>query len=67
MLPTSNSQGVVAPVQRTLLSAHEMFVSRAYLHQYERHGIGSQDFVNAFAVLEQMIHDYSALDSSMGT
>lgn len=38
-----------------------MFNARAYLHQYEKFGLSEDDFIDSFAVVEQMAADYSRL------
>ena len=57
----SNSQMPVQPLNRVVSKAWRMFSSRAYVHHYLRHGMTEEDFVNSFATLEQVLHDYTAL------
>ena len=57
----SNSQSVVTPLDRTVSKAWNMFSSRAYVHQYAKHGLSEADFMDSFACLEQVIHDYNTI------
>jgi tubulin delta len=57
----SNSQSALGPLERVCSRAHDMFASKAYVHQYEAHGIGVAEFQNAFVQLEQVICDYRSL------
>jgi len=57
----SNSQTFVPPINNSIQKAWEMFNARAYLHQYEKFGLSEDDFIDSFAVVEQMVADYSRL------
>uniref|UniRef100_A0A7M5V5F2 Tubulin delta chain n=2 Tax=Clytia hemisphaerica TaxID=252671 RepID=A0A7M5V5F2_9CNID len=57
----SNSQTFVQPMTKSVTKAWEMFNSKAYLHQYEKYGLGVDDFIDSFGVVEQMIADYSRI------
>ena len=58
----SNSQSAALPcLDRTVDRAWQMFASRAYVHQYIRHGLVDADFVDCFATLEQVIANYRQL------
>ena len=46
---------------KSVTKAWEMFNSKAYLHQYEKYGLGVDDFIDSFGVVEQMIADYSRI------
>ncbi len=60
----SNSQAVVAPLDRILTRAEAMFSSRAFVHHYARGGLCEADFSDAFRVLEQQLFDYKSLQGS---
>lgn len=57
----SNSQMLLKPLNSTVHKAWEMFASRAYVHQYSKHGISEDDFVDSFVSLEQVIKNYAGL------
>ena len=57
----SNNAGVARPVQQTVAKAWKMFSARAFVHQYQQHGVGEDDFVEAFAKVEQIVANYAAL------
>lgn len=57
----SNSQSVVRPLDTTVDKAWNMFASRAYVHHYAKHGLTEEDFMDSFATLEQVIHNYKTL------
>ena len=57
----SNSQGAVEHVNSVVGKAWEMFASRAYVHQYTKHGLAEDDFLDSFATLEQIIASYQNL------
>ncbi|XP_064619118.1 tubulin delta chain-like [Lineus longissimus] len=57
----SNSQSPVVALDGIVGKAWQMFASRAYVHQYLKHGLAEEDFVDSFAGLEQVIRSYQAL------
>ncbi|XP_032354271.1 tubulin delta chain isoform X2 [Camelus ferus] len=57
----SNSQSLVKPLDMIVGKAWNMFASKAYLHQYTKFGIEEEDFLDGFALLEQVIASYSNL------
>lgn len=57
----SNSQSIVPSLDRVVERGWKMFASRAYVHQYQRHGLEEDDFVDCFAGLEQVLASYGQL------
>ena len=57
----SNSQSMLRPVERLVSRGQDMFASRAYVHQYLKHGLDEDQFSSSFTRLEQSIFDYRAL------
>ena len=57
----SNNQGASDRVESIVERAWQMFSSRAYFHHYERHGLSSDDFMDCFASMEQIVASYKAL------
>ena len=57
----SNSQSIVVPLDRTLQKASEMLFSKAYVHQYEKYGIGTEEFRTHFSRMEQVLYNYKNL------
>ncbi|KAK7477418.1 hypothetical protein BaRGS_00031320 [Batillaria attramentaria] len=57
----SNSRSVVQPLDHILEKAWNMFASRAYVHQYVKHGMSEEDFLDAFVTLEQVVSSYKSL------
>ncbi|XP_078093129.1 tubulin delta chain isoform X2 [Mustelus asterias] len=57
----SNSQCLLNPLDSTVTKAWDMFASRAYVHQYVKHGISEEDFLDCFTTIEQIIASYSNL------
>ena len=57
----SNSQTPLKPLNAVVSKAWNMFASRAYVHQYAKHGIVEDDFVDSFVALEQVVKNYSSL------
>lgn len=57
----SNSMSVVNPMVNLMEKAWSMFASRAYVHQYTKHGLTEDDFLDSFAGLEQIIANYKKL------
>ena len=46
--------------------AWNMFVSKAFLHQYHRFGLEETDFLDAFAFFEQLLSNYAHLSYNTG-
>lgn len=59
--PASNSQAHTRALDGVLSSAQAKFHAGAYLHQYAQHGVEQEEFVQAFASLEQVLLAYSQL------
>ena len=57
----SNSQSPVPILERVVSKAWSMFASRAYIHQYLKHGLEEEDFMDSFACLEQVLSSYKHL------
>ena len=57
----ANSQSMIRPVERVTARGFEMFQSRAYVHQYTKFGLEEEDFLGAFAQLEDAIGRYKGL------
>ncbi|XP_067668133.1 tubulin delta chain-like [Haliotis asinina] len=57
----SNSQSPVGALENMISRAWTMFSSRAYVHQYKRHGLAEDDFIDSFVALEQVLASYKAL------
>lgn len=57
----SNSKSVIEPIERLNVNAYEMFLSRAYVHQYLKNGIEMSDFIGVFSKLEQVISNYKSI------
>ncbi|XP_072547336.1 tubulin delta chain [Salminus brasiliensis] len=57
----SNSQSLLRPLDNMVRKAWNMFVSRAYMHQYTKFGITEDDFLDSFTMLEQIISSYTQL------
>ncbi|KAK2187236.1 hypothetical protein NP493_172g02018 [Ridgeia piscesae] len=57
----SNSKSTVNPMVNLMAKAWSMFASRAYVHQYMKHGLTEDDFLDSFAGLEQIISNYKKL------
>lgn len=57
----SNSQASTKPLNRIIDKAWNMFSSRAYVHQYLKHGLMEEDFLDSFVSLERVISAYSDL------
>jgi len=64
VLINNGQSSVVDSLDRTVSRAWNMFASRAYLHQYTSHGLDENNFVDCFAVLEQIVADYKQLSAS---
>ncbi|XP_033627517.1 tubulin delta chain-like isoform X2 [Asterias rubens] len=57
----SNCQTPIEPLDRVLSKAWSMFAMRAYVHWYTRHGMTEEEFIDCFASLEQVMHNYREL------
>lgn len=57
----TNSQISIDTIDKLVLKAWNMFTSKAYVHQYEKHGLTSEDFLDCFTILESVICDYQRL------
>nr|XP_008539587.1 PREDICTED: tubulin delta chain isoform X5 [Equus przewalskii] len=57
----SNSQFLVKPLDMIVGKAWNMFASKAYVHQYTKFGIEEEDFLDSFALLEQVVASYCTL------
>jgi tubulin delta len=57
----SNSQSSARPLERMSSMGYNMYLSRAYVHQYAANGVFEDDFENAFAGLERAVFDYESL------
>uniref|UniRef100_A0A0B6ZP25 Tubulin delta chain n=1 Tax=Arion vulgaris TaxID=1028688 RepID=A0A0B6ZP25_9EUPU len=57
----SNSCASVRPLNHIMDKAWNMFSSRAYVHQYLRHGLTEEDFLDSFVSLEKIIASYNHL------
>lgn len=59
--PPPLPQHCVGPMARMLDKAYSMLAARAYIHQYEKYGLGAADFQHCFAHVEELCARYSAL------
>lgn len=57
----SNSKSPIVQMDYTVGKAWNMFSSRAYVHQYNKHGLLDEDFIDSFVTLEQVINNYKNL------
>lgn len=57
----SNNKSPVNSLNSVIDKAWNMFSARAYTHQYVRHGLTEEDFVDSFVMLEQVITSYNNL------
>ncbi|GFR71027.1 tubulin delta chain, partial [Elysia marginata] len=57
----SNSQAGIRQLDRILSKAWTMFTSRAYVHQYLKHGLTEEDFLDSFISLEKVVASYNNL------
>eukprot|EP01047_Picozoa_sp_COSAG01_P027846 COSAG01_NODE_1852_length_9061_cov_50.987949_3_plen_520_part_00 len=57
----SNSQSLVRPLDRVVGASARMLEVGAYLHHYERHGVGRDTFSEHLATAEQILFDYRSL------
>lgn len=54
-------QAGVLPLRAMQDKAYGMLSARAYAHQYEAHGMQQADFTQAFAVVEDVLAAYDAM------
>ncbi|KOC63898.1 Tubulin delta chain [Habropoda laboriosa] len=59
-LITNNSE-ISYPLDTLLSKAWNTYVHSAYLHQYKQFGLEEDDFLQAFAVLENVVKEYKEL------
>ena len=57
----SNNQSPVSLLGNVVNKAWTMFSSRAYVHQYMKHGLEEEDFLDSLACLEQVLHTYKTI------
>ncbi|XP_064401726.1 tubulin delta chain-like [Halichondria panicea] len=57
----SNSQSCIRPLNSVCRKAWNMYTAKAYVHQYEKYGLDSEDFLSCFVTMEQLIKDYAGL------
>ncbi|GAX79746.1 hypothetical protein CEUSTIGMA_g7187.t1 [Chlamydomonas eustigma] len=57
----SNDQACISPVRRMQERAAVMMSARAYVHQYEKFGLGVSDFSACFGHIEDIVERYSML------
>ena len=57
----SNSQACLPVLQRVSSKAIELFKVGAYLHQYDSHGVSTEDFRESFMEVGQIIQNYKSL------
>ena len=57
----TNNKSPIGPLNHVIEKAWNMFSSRAYIHQYMKHGISEEDFIDSFVTLEQVIANYNKL------
>ena len=57
----SNGTPCVEPLDKVVSKAWQMFESRAYFHQYAKHGVEEEDFINAFVAIESVISAYKQI------
>ena len=57
----SNCQTPCPPIGRMLARAYQMRAAGAYAHQYAEHGVGDEEFEQAFARVEDVLATYRAL------
>ncbi len=62
----ANRSDAGSVVARVLGRAAEMAAGRAYLHWYERHGVGADDFAAAFDGLRRVVEEYGELGGGRG-
>ncbi|XP_072043781.1 tubulin delta chain-like [Amphiura filiformis] len=56
-----NCQAPVTSLDTVVHKAWNMFAMRAYVHWYTRYGMAEEEFIDSFACLEQVVHNYKNL------
>ena len=59
----TNSQAVLPLLQRAS-RCKEKFRVGAYVHQYEAHGVGKEEFEQSFLAVDQIVAGYSGLSAA---
>jgi hypothetical protein len=54
----NNSNFINEELENTINKASKMLNAGAYLNQYNKYGIDKSDFMDVFALMEQIIFDY---------
>jgi len=54
----NNSNFLCEDIEKNLEKAGQMMKSGAFLHQYKKYGIETEDFLDAMAITEQILFDY---------
>lgn len=57
----SNSQGCIQPLSSVCRKAWNMYTSKAYVHQYEKYGLETEEFLDSFVTVEQTIKNYATI------
>lgn len=57
----STSQSVVQPLEKVVTKVYDMYTAGAYIHHYEKYGLGKSDFRSALLNLEQILNNYKNL------
>lgn len=57
----TNNKAPLASLNSVIEKAWGMFSSRAYIHQYLKHGLSEESFVDSFVTLEQVLTNYNSL------
>jgi hypothetical protein len=60
-VPCRGVQAGVAPLRAMQDKAYGMLSARAYVHQYEAHGLSCADISQCFAVVEDVLAAYAAM------
>lgn len=61
LTPNTHQQATVAPLRRMQDAGYRMAASRAFLHQYEAHGLEEAQLLAGFAAVEDTLAAYEAL------
>ena len=54
----NNSNFLSQDLDKNLEKTGQMMKSGAFLHQYKKYGIETEDFLDAMAITEQILFDY---------
>lgn len=57
----TNNKSPISSLNSVIDKAWNMFSSRAYTHQYVKHGMTEEDFIDSFVMLEQVVASYNNL------